>query len=64
MPIVFETVLSHELRRLGVTGYLDQFAEHARADELMLSIQDADESSLLESLEIVSQSKFQSPNPS
>lgn len=47
-----------------VAAYLDQFAEHARADELMLSIQDADESSLLESLEIVSQSKFQSPNPS
>lgn len=47
-----------------VSTYLDEFAKHARADELMLSIQDDDESSLLESLDIVAQSKFQSPNPS
>lgn len=47
-----------------ISTYLDEFAKHARADELMLSIQDDDESSLLESLDIVAQSKFQSPNPS
>ncbi|MDD7586709.1 MAG: LLM class flavin-dependent oxidoreductase [Corynebacterium glucuronolyticum] len=47
-----------------VSTYLDEFAKHARADELMLSIQDDDESSLLKSLDIVAQSKFQSPNPS
>lgn len=47
-----------------VSTYLEEFAKHSRADELMLSIQDDDESSLLESLDIVAQSKFQSPNPS
>ncbi|QQB47368.1 LLM class flavin-dependent oxidoreductase [Corynebacterium glucuronolyticum] len=47
-----------------VSAYLDKFAKLSRADELMLSIQDDDESSLLESLDIVAQSKFQSPNPS